>query len=343
MIFAVSMYTISFTEYLFSILPGINGKIAGIIVLSIICFLHLVGAKQAAKLQNAMVIILALAMGSYIAFGIGHISPIYFSENFITGGPVGFALASVFLTFASGGATYIVNYSNEAKNPTKDIPFVIIVSTSAVIILYAIMSTIAAGVLPVAQVANQPLSASASAFMNKGMYTFFVVGGAMFSLLTTLNFSIGMMVYPALRACQDGWLPKKLAETNKRFNTPHWILLIIYLVGIVPIMFNIDLSTVANSTVILTTSIRLAIAYSAIQLPKKLPELWGKSDFYVNDFKLKAISIFAMLITSVSICLLFVTSSKSQIMGNICILGLAIILTLVRRNKVEMSIGYKEK
>ena len=64
--------------------------------------------------------------------------------------------------------------------------------------LYAVMSTIAAGVLPVDQVANQPLSVSAVVFMPKAVYTFFVVGGAMFALLTTLNFSIGMMTYPAL-------------------------------------------------------------------------------------------------------------------------------------------------
>ena len=42
---------------------------------------------------------------------------------------------------------YVVNYSGEAKDPTRDIPFVIIVSTGAIVVLYALMSTIAAGVL----------------------------------------------------------------------------------------------------------------------------------------------------------------------------------------------------
>ena len=147
--------------------------------------------------------------------------PGYFQNpGFTTGGPMGFLLASIYLTFAAGGATYVVNYSSEAKNPTRDIPFAIIVSTVAIVALYAVMSTIAAGVLPVEQVANQPLSVAAAAFMPRSVFTFFVVGGAMFALLTTLNFSIGMITFPAIRACNDGWLPKKLAACNKRFGTP---------------------------------------------------------------------------------------------------------------------------
>ena len=78
--------------------------------------------------------------------------------GFMTGGITGLILASIYLTFAAGGATYVVNFSAEAENPTKDIPFVIIVSTAAIVVLYAVMATIAAGVLPVEQVANKPLS-----------------------------------------------------------------------------------------------------------------------------------------------------------------------------------------
>ena len=73
------------------------------------------------------------------------------------------------------------------------------------VLVYAVMSTVAAGVLPVDQVANQPLSISAAVFMPKTVYTFFVVGGAMFSLLTTLNFNIGMIVYPVMTAKMDGF------------------------------------------------------------------------------------------------------------------------------------------
>ncbi|WP_291243425.1 APC family permease [Fournierella sp.] len=344
MTLALSMYTLSFADYFMSLVPGVNVKLLGFVVLTALFALHLVGVKQAARLQNVLCVVLAVAIGAYVAFGVTHIQPDYFApDQFMTGGVTGFLLASIYLNFACGGATYVVNYSGEAKDPTRDIPFVIIVSTGAIVVLYALMSTIAAGVLPVDQVANQPLSVSAATFMPKAVFTFFVVGGAMFALLTTLNFSIGMCTYPALRACADGWLPKGLAVRNKRFGTPHWILLVFYLIGFLPILFGIDLSTVANSTVILTTAIRGVIAYSAMQLPKKMPELWKKSKFYVSDAKLKVMSIITIVITVISILLLLVSTSPVQICCNCGILLVSAVLAFARNRYVKLEANYEAK
>ena len=328
MALALSMYTLSFSEYFLSLFPGASAKLVSFIVLTVLVLMHMVGMKQAARLQNIMCAILAIGIASYIVFGIGHIQPGYFDmPGFATGGVSGFMLASIYLTFAAGGATYVVNFSAEAKNPTKDIPFVIIVSTAAIVILYAVMSTISAGVLPVEEVTNKPLSVSAVSFMPKAVYTFFVVGGAMFALLTTLNFNIGMLVYPLKKASEDGWLPKKLADTNQRFGTAHWILLAIYLISVLPILAGLDLSTIANSTVILTTSIRGVIAFVALALPGKLPELWEKSSFHTTDRKLKVICVIGILLASVSVLMLLVTTSLAQICGNCCILGIAVVLS----------------
>lgn len=344
MLLALSMYTLSFSEYFLSLFPGANPRLVSVVVLTALTLMHLAGMKQAARAQNLMCLVLAVAIASYIVFGIGHVRPGYMEmPGFATGGINGFILASLYLTFAAGGATYVVNFSAEAKNPTKDIPFVIIVSTTAIVVLYALMSTIAAGVLPVEEVANKPLSVSAVSFMPTAVYTFFIVGGAMFALLTTLNFNIGMFVYPIKKASEDGWLPKKLAVVNGRFGTHHWILLAIYLISVVPIVMGLDLSTIANSTVILTTSIRGVIAFVAMMLPVKLPELWGKSSFYVNNTKLKIICVIAMVLAAVSVLMLLVTTSPAQLTGNCCILGIAVVLSLLVHKRVTVQASYTEK
>lgn len=344
MTLALSMYTLSFSEYFLSLFPGANTKLVSFVVLTVLVGMHMVGVKQAARLQNIMCAILALGIAAYIVFGIGHIQPDYFEmPGFATGGVSGFLLASIYLTFAAGGATYVVNFSAQAKNPTKDIPFVIIVSTVAIVALYAVMSTIAAGVLPVDQVANKPLSISALSFMPGPVYTFFVVGGAMFALLTTLNFNIGMLVYPLKKASEDGWLSKAMAGVNKRFGTCHWILLAIYLISLVPILVGLDLSTIANSTVILTTSIRGVIAMVAMMLPKRMSELWEKSSFHVSRGKLNLICIVSAIIALISVVLLFVTTSLPQIIGNGCILGIAVVLALIFNRRVTVKADYFAK
>ena len=170
MLFAISMYTLSFADYFLSLIPGVNVKVIGVVVLTVLFGMHFMGVKQAARLQNVMSVVLALGIAAYVVFGVGAVEPGYFEPSqFMTGGVSGFLIASVYLTFAAGGANYVVNYSGQAQNPTKDIPIVIIVSTSAIVVLYAVMSTIAAGVLPVDQVANQPLSVSAVVFMPRAV------------------------------------------------------------------------------------------------------------------------------------------------------------------------------
>ncbi len=339
---AISMYTLSFADYFLSLVPGVPSKLICTIVLTVLFGMHLLGVKQAARLQNILCAVLAVAIASYIVLGVGHIQPDYFTNGFLAGGSGGFVLASIYLTFAAGGAQYVVNYSSAAKNPTKDIPFVIIASTGIVVLIYAVMATVAAGVLPVEQVANQPLSVSAAAFMPKAVYTFFVVGGAMFALLTTLNFNIGMIVYPVLRACEDGWLPRKLAVKNEKYGSAHYILLLFYLIGTVPILIGLDLNTVANSTVILFTIIRGVIAFSAMQLPKKLPELWGKSSFYVNNGKLKAMCIFSMALAALSVAVLLISTSMVQIIGNIAILIFSIVVALLVNKRVTLNPSFTE-
>ena len=91
----------------------------------------------------------------------------------------------------------------------------------------------------------------------------------MFALLTTLNFSIGMMTYPALKACEDGWLPKGFAACNKRFGTPHWILLAFFLVGVVPILVGLDLTTLPNLEKTVCQDLILIQQKGAYELMKK--------------------------------------------------------------------------
>ena len=81
MIIATAMYGISFADYFLSMFPNANGKIAGFIAISLIYLLHLVGVKSAARLQNLLSLVLAVAIAAYIAFGVGHIQPDFFDAG----------------------------------------------------------------------------------------------------------------------------------------------------------------------------------------------------------------------------------------------------------------------
>ena len=335
----MSFYALSFASYVKALFPGVSELLVCAIILTLLLGMHLVGIKQAARLQTVMMVILLVALGVYVVMGLGSLEPNYFDpDQFMTGGVGGFVLASVFLIFAVGGGTFIVNYSSEAKNPQRDIPTAMIVSTLLVAVFYAFIALVAAGTISVAEAANQPLSVSAAMFMPKAAYTFFVVGGAMFALLTSMNFSFGSVVFPTLTACRDGWLPEGLAKTNKRFGTNHPILLMEYVVALVPILLGIDMQAAANCTLILTFVIFMIAAYAAMRMPKVIPEQWARSRYHMSTGKLNLICITAIVVLAVSTCLLIFTSSTAEIVGNLLVLAVSLVLGVVVSKRAKVPV-----
>ena len=143
---------------------------------------------------------------------------------------------AVLLTWATAGGIDMVNLSAEAKNPTKDLPQVIMVSTIAIAVFYALIGVVAAGVLPVSVTADQPLDIVAKEIFPNALFLFFVIGGALLALSTTLNATFAWITKPVLQACNDGWLPQKLGYIHPKFKTPMFILVLFYIIGLIPII-----------------------------------------------------------------------------------------------------------
>ena len=80
-----------------------------------------------------------------------------------------------------------------------------------------------------------------------------------------------------------------------------------------------------------------------MQLPKKMPEIWKESKFYVSDRKLKVICIASIVIAAISVLVLLVSTSIIQICGNICILVFSIIMALIFDKRVHLSPAYEVK
>ena len=104
------------------------------------------------------------------------------------------------MSYTCDGAQGITSLSAEAKNPTKDIPRVMLLSTVGIAVFYGLLGVVAAGVLPVEQVANQPLTVVAGTILSKPLYYLFVIGGAWMALITTLNSSIASCTKPLMQA-----------------------------------------------------------------------------------------------------------------------------------------------
>lgn len=276
----IAVYAISFAQYVQGLAPTVPIMLTAFIILTLFYIFNLVGVGFAASAEGVMVVVKLIAILVFVFWGVPHIHwAVFNSHDMFPSGLAGFFTATGLVGFATGGASVIAELGGEMKRPSRDIPLTIVVTTVVIGIIYAFMAAVASGVLPIAQVAGKQLTDVARSFLPHPLFLFFMIGGAMFAIASTLNSTLSWVTKGILIACEDGWLPKRLGAVNRRFGTPHYLLTVFYLIGAIPIVTGIKLGTIAEmgTGVLLFTSIIPIIA--ATRLPSKYPELYAKAPF----------------------------------------------------------------
>lgn len=339
---SLSMYALSFASYFISMFGIGTEKSIAFIVLTLFFLLNMMGIDKFAKVQNIIVTCLILALGAFAVFGVPRIDPNYFTEDsWMTGGMMGLFQAGGLLTFAVGGASTIINLSAEAKNPTRDVPLVMIISTLAVAGIYGVISVVAAGVLPVAEVAGQNLSVVANVILSKPLYIFFIVCGAGFALISTLNSQFAWAPKPIMQACDDGWLPAGLAKMSK-WNTPIIILGILYGIGVICVFTGLSISILGNMSLIANGVTTLMINAYVWKMPQICPELWEVSRFKVGPVMIKVFTVLGSVSAIFSIYLNATRLSMGLIFLNVVVIVGAFIFAAIRYKHANMNISYEK-
>jgi APA family basic amino acid/polyamine antiporter len=279
----LSMFAITFATYACSLIPGMNQTFVAFGILTLCYVMNLVGVDMAAKLQNILVAVLIAALAMFIILGLPKVDWSVFraEKAFMPNGFINFLTASSLLTFATGGAEFLSELGGEMKNPGRDLPRAMIGSTIFVAVIYALIGIVAVGVLPVDQVAGQSLVLVASAVLPKPLYVFFIVGGGMFAVASTLNATFTWCTKGLLIAAEEGWLPKQAASLTKR-GTPWVLLTVFYIVGVVPVLTGIDIATIAmlgNGVSLIYVMFPIFTGYL---IYKKNPDAMKKTTFRIS-------------------------------------------------------------
>lgn len=336
----VSMYATTFATYFQAIVPGINLKLVAVLVLTIVFACNILGTKNAAVVQNLLVFALIAGLACFILFGLTEVDYGYVFDvsNLFPNGPRSFLTAAALLTFSTSGAITIAELGGEAKNPAKDLPIAMIGSTLFVGVIYAMIAMVASGVLPWEQVANQPLSLVANEILPRPAYYVFLIGGALGATATTMNAIFTWVTKPIMIACDDGWFPSKLADVNKKFGTPHYLMLLVYLVGIVPIILDIPLDTIATIGSGLGCVYQAMMPLSAMFLIKKYPQAYENSKFKLPAKSLAPLAIFAFALLIVQTILLISDLTPIAAVLSVLYLAFSAVLGVMLEKKRNVQI-----
>ena len=244
----IATYAKGFASYFCSIFPQFGESAVAMAALVICTAVNLIGLKSSALVQKGMVVLLLLSLFLFIVFGLPKVSWDALTPtvaNLMPNGPKNFFTGVALLSFACGGAKFVAENGDDIVEPSRTIPKVIVLSTSIVAVFYVLIGIVAGGVLPVETVAFQNLTLVAQEIFPTWLYLFFVFGGAVFALLTTLNGTLSWVTRGLQAAAKQGWLPEKTAEENRN-GVPAILLMVFFLMGAIPILTGMDLTLISN-------------------------------------------------------------------------------------------------
>jgi len=278
---SLSLYGLTAGEYLHSLFDWMDPTVVCIALITIFAVANLMGSAFSARIGIVIAVVMLIAFATFIVFGLLRVD----WGNYPPALPNGFAgllQASALLTFATGGATVVTELGSEMKTPGRTIPLAVIGGTVFAALLYFLIGLPAAGVLPIDQVANQPLSVVSKEFLPGAAWIFFILGGAVLAVIGTMNAQLLWGSKSLLAAVDDGWFPKKVGAVNKRFGTPHFLLAFLFLVGIVPAAARIGISNIASAASAIGQLLFIIVMIAGLRLHYVRPDLQKASVFKLS-------------------------------------------------------------
>lgn len=281
--FAFASYAIAVTSYLCVVFPGLTpySTICSIVIATLFYASSIKGSRFITILENIMTIVLIAALILFVIFGIPNVDMANFFNmsadgGFFHGGFSGFIAAIAIMGWACQGTTMgPIAMAAVTKNPKKTIAKSIVIITALLAVVYGLIAYVAGGVLPYDQVAGANLSVTAAAIFPKGLYIFFVVGGGIGAIATSMLGGIAMMRYPTIQVAEDGWLPSVFKKTTKN-GYPYVTYIVLYLLTIIPIVTGMSLDSVVSLCMIPMMLMNIYMNLACITLPKKFLEQWEK-------------------------------------------------------------------
>lgn len=322
----VSQFALSFGMYFSSIVPGVQQHKAAMVVLTLFFIMNLAGTKSAAVLNKILSVALFGGLGLFVVFGLPHVNLEYVmdSHNLFLNGSMMFVSTLALLSSATAGAQFIAELGGEAKDAGHTIPKVMVVSTFGVGVIYVLIALVAAGILPVDQVANQPLTLVAQAIMPKAVMYLFVIGAALGATATTLNATLSWITKPLLVACDDRLLPQNLGTVNKH-GVPYKLLTFFYVVGMIPLALEQDISFITTFTTANSLLTKLMVCFALLALANKYQDVLKQSALKISPSKAKILSVVGIIV----LCVLSYSLIMNLSSHVICFVAALVVLSVI--------------
>jgi APA family basic amino acid/polyamine antiporter len=193
---------------------------AGLVVLLITVIL-VIGIRESARFNAAMVILKLVVVLFVIAFGSAYIRV----ENwtpYMPYGVTGVFKGAAYIFFAYIGFDSVSTHAEEARNPQRDVPIGIIASLALCTVLYILVAAVLTGMVPYNQIDLDAPVAQAFAARGLPVAVFLISLGAVVGITSVLLVLLLSQARILLAMARDGLISQRFfGAVHPRFRTPH--------------------------------------------------------------------------------------------------------------------------
>lgn len=273
--------SVSFTSYLCVVFPQLTpySTLIAFIYTVLMFTATIKGSHFLTMIENAIVVILVIALGTFVLFGLPKVDmTTYFSAShdggFFHGGASGFILGVSTLCYACMGGYAGISMAAVTKNPKRNVPLSALIVSLILAGIYGLMAIVASGILPYADIAGQNISVTAEKILPTGLFIFFVAGGGLCAIASSSLSTLGAMRYPLAQIAEDGWLPAVFKKQTKE-GYPYIAFGLYFLLAVIPLAMDMQLDAIVSLVMVPMQIMNLIACIACMPIPKKYPEQWA--------------------------------------------------------------------
>ena len=192
------------------------------VIVAIVTWLLVIGTKESARVNTAMVAIKVGIIGLFLVVGLKYVRPEQWTTpSFAPNGLAGISVGAAIIFFSYIGFDAVSTASEEAKNPQKDIPFGIIASLIICTVLYVAIALVLTGLIPWDKLNVPDPLAVALQYIHADWAAGILALGAVAAMTSVLLvFQLGQArIFMSM--ARDGLLPPWAARLHPKYKTPH--------------------------------------------------------------------------------------------------------------------------
>ncbi|WP_267642162.1 APC family permease [Haloarchaeobius amylolyticus] len=299
------VYALSFGRYVDS-LVAVDPVGVGVVVLTAFYLVNLAGIDVAASVQLLLFATLVASLVVFIVVGAPAVEPANF-EPFLSTGVTGLLTGAGVLYFVCLGANFIVDLGEDVQAATVTIPRSLAVSIPLVFVLYVGTALVAVGTVGAAgpgSMDGATLSVPAQVALPPALATFFVVGGALFAIATSINAVFIIAPKYMVVLADDGFFPAVLADTNARFDTPHWGLTLVFLLSLASLLSPLPVADLGSLLGFGGIVLIVPMMVAAVRFVRRHPDRYAATPLPVPARVTVALAVAAVCANAVLLVLL---------------------------------------